>query len=306
MSDEEKLLTAREADKLLACTDGMATLLYLHILRNGGYSRSTAVRELRSSEEEINRAADTLRRLEMLPKPAKPLTPSELPPVRAEDIVVRAQTDGAFKGLVCEAEKALGRVLSSHDLELLFGIYDHLGLPADVIMLLLHHCIDEVQSRSGPGRMPTMRYIEKEGWFWAEQEILNLDAAEEHLRRHREKREAVAQIRGVLQIRDRDLTPTERKYVEGWLSMGFGPDAVAIAYDRTVSRTGRLAWKYMDSILHSWSDKQLFTPEAIEAGDPMQRSRTREAAPTVSNSQKVDRMRKVYDSMKKTGGQKEG
>ena len=301
---EDNLMSAEAADKLLACADGRAALLYLHILRSGGFSLTAAARVLRCSETETALAADTLRRLGLLTKPQSPLQEAELPPVRAEDIVARAETDGAFKGLVVEAERALGRVLSSHDLEVLFGIYDHLGLPADVIMVLLNHCVEECRTRSGPGRMPTMRTIEKEAWFWAEQEILNLDAAEEHLRRCREKKEAAAQVKEALQIRGRELTASERKYVERWISMGFGADAVAVAYDRTVLRTGKMNWKYMDRILESWDGRGLHSPDEIEAKDPAQRTQ-QPAAAAVSNSDKIDRMRRVYDSMKKTGGQRE-
>ncbi len=301
---EEYLLSAEEADKLLASADGRAALLYLHILRSGGFSVTSAARVLRCSETEAAHAAETLRRLGLLRKPQEPLPRTELPPVSAEDIVRRAETDGAFKDLVSEAERALGRVLSSHDLEVLFGIYDHLGLPADVIMLLLHHCIEEYQTRNGPGRMPTMRAVEKEAWFWAEQEILNLDAAEEHLRLCRQRREASAQVKEALQIRGRDLTPTERKYVESWLALGFGTEAIAVAYDRTVSRTGRLAWKYMDTILQSWSQKGLMTPGAIETGDPAERKKPA-AATAVGNSEKIERMKRIYDSLNKTGNRGE-
>ena len=304
MNEETRLLSAEAADKLLASADGRAALLYLHILRSGGFSLTAAARVLRCTEAETALAADTLRRLGLLPKPQAPLPSAELPPVRAEDIVARAATDSAFKGLVCEAEKALGRVLSSHDLEVLFGIYDHLGLPADVIMLLMHHCIEEYQSRSGPGRMPTMRYIEKEGWFWAEQEILNLDAAEAHLQLHRRRKEAAAQVKDALQIRGRELTATERNYVESWLALGFDAEAVAIAYDRTVSRTGRLAWKYMDSILRSWSQKGLMTPEAIESGDPMQRSKRPDGPDGAESAQKRKKdLQILIDSI---NGRKEG
>ena len=304
MNEEKTLLSADEADKLLASADGNAALLYLHILRSGGFSLTAAARVLRRSETETAMAADTLRRLGLLQKPQEPLRESELPEVNAEDIVARAETDSAFKGLVSEAEKALGRVLSVRDLQVLFGIYDHLGLPADVIMLLLHHCVEEYQARSGPGRMPTMRSIEKEGWYWAEQEIWSLDAAEAHLQRCRQRRETAAQIGESLQIRGRELTATERKYIESWIALGFGAEAVAIAYDRTVLRTGRLQWKYMDTILHSWSEKQLFTPEAIEAGDPMQR-RKRAAASAEEDSRKlIDDLRQLNKNLNK--GRKEG
>ena len=296
MSEERMLLHADEADKLLASADGRAALLYLHILRSGAFSVTAAAGVLRCSEAEVTRAADTLRRLGLMEKPSAPLRQTEFPPVKTEDIVARAETDSAFQGIVCEAEKTLGRVLSAHDLELLFGIYDHLGLPADVVMLLLHHCVEEYQARSGPGRMPTMRYIEKEGWHWAELEIMNLDTAEAHLRRCRERREAAAQVKEALQIRGRDLTATERKYVESWLAMGFDEAVIAIAYDRTVSRTGKLAWNYMDKIIRSWNEKQLYTPEAIAAEDPMQRTKYAAEVP-VDKSKQMKNLQKLYERL---------
>jgi DNA replication protein DnaD len=97
---------------------------------------------------------------------------------------------------------------------------------------------------------------------------------------------------------------SEQRYLDGWLELGFGPEALAIAYDRTVLRTGKLTWKYMDTILKSWSDRQLFTPEEIEAGDPAKRSRSA-GAPAASNTDKIRQMEKLVDRMKKTGGGKE-
>ncbi len=293
MDEDKALLTAGEADKLLASADGTAALLYLHILRAGGFSLTEAARVLRRSEADVTLAAETLRRLGLMPVPPEPLPEETLPQLTARDLRDIASKDNAFQGLVAEAEKLLGRVLSDNDLRVLFGVYDHLGLPADVILLLLHHCIDEYQARRGPGRMPTMLYIEKEAWFWAGQEIVNLDAAEEHLSRCRARRDAAEQAKEVLEIRGRNLTPSERNYLESWLDMGFGPEALAIAYDRTVLRTGRLTWKYMDTILKSWNDKQLFTPEAIEAGDPAQRTKRAAQQTSEERDQQLAELRAV-------------
>ncbi len=304
MNEEKKLLSAPEADKLLACADGFAALLYLHILRRGGFSLSAAARELQRTEAETALAADKLRRLGLLEQVKQPLPAHETPQYSAEDIVRRAETDSAFACVVSEAERALGRVLSSNDLRLLFGVYDHLGLPADVIMLLINHCIEEYQEHSGAGRMPAVRYIEKEGWFWAENEILTLDAAEEHIRREKEKREETERVKAALQIRDRALTASERRYIEEWISLGFSADALAVAYDRTVLNTGKLVWKYMDSIVRSWNENRLYTPEEIEAGDP-RRTSAKPAAPaerTRSDSDKLDSMRKMLNHLQKTKG----
>ena len=294
MNDETRLLSVAEAEKLLATADGNAALLYLQIQLDGKYSMSAAARCLRRSEADIALAAETLRRVGLLQKPVQPLPDETLPQLTAHDLHDIASKDPAFQGVVAEAESALGKVLSDNDLRVLFGIYDHLGLPADVIMLLLHHCVEEYQARSGPGRMPTIRYIEKEAWYWVGQEIRNLDAAEEHLQQQRQRREAVGRAKDVLQIRGRDLTVSERKYIEGWIGMGFGPEALAIAYDRTVLNTGKMNWSYMDKIVKSWDAKHLYAPAEIEAGDPARRTKKPSETPK-DNKAKIEDLRKVYE-----------
>jgi DnaD/phage-associated family protein len=71
----------------------------------------------------------------------------------------------------------------------------------------------------------------------------------------------------VLQINDRALSSSERKYVESWLARGYAPEAIELAYDRTVLKTGKLAWSYMDSIIGSWHSKGLFTADEIRSRD---------------------------------------
>ena len=290
-------LPAEDIDKLIACADGDCALLYLHIARTGGFSASRAAGELRLSERSVALAADKLRRLGLMPG-EKYLPSDELPQYTAQDIASRADGDPAFAQLVSEAQRALGRMLSSNDLRILFGIYDHLGLPAEVVLLLINHCIERTQVQSGPGRLPAMRAIEKEAWFWSEREIITLDAAEEHIRREKERAGLVEAVREILQIRSRALTPTERKYVDSWLEMGFPPECIAVAYDRTVVSTGRLTWKYMDKILHSWSEKRLFTPEDVEREDSRSPKRP---APAAQQGGEIDAMRRLYERMNKGG-----
>ena len=306
MTENYIQLSLRDADRLLACADGTAALLWLHVQRMGGLSLSAAARDLKCSEAEVRRAAETLRRLGLLSAEAEPLQEREMPDYTAADIAVRARTDGAFESLVQETQRVLGRILSSNDLRILFGIYDHLGLPADVIMLLLNHCIEEYRRRNGAGRLPTMRYIEKEAWHWAEKEILTLDDAEAHIRREEQRQEAAEQVKEVLQIRGRELTKSERDYIESWIALGFGPEAVAEAYDRTVLSTGKLTWKYCDKILRSWAEKQLFTPAEIAAGDARRSGRMRTATAQSTQEEQDDRdtemLKKLIEEMKGAGG----
>lgn len=307
--DNTLTLSVRAADRLLACADGKCALLYLHILRCGGFSAARAARDLRCSAGDIALAADSLRRLGLLTAPEEPPPSDELPEYTGRDISERAKTDSAFEGLIFEAQRALGKMLSTNDMRILFGIYDHLGLPPELICLLLNHCVEAFRAANGDGRMPTMRYVEKEAWFWARNEITTLEAAEEHIRREKQSQQLMQQVKEVLQIHARMLTATEKKYVESWLELGFSPEAIAVAYDRTVVGTGKLTWKYMDKILRSWQEKGLFTPEQIEQGDarrapgPARPAAGRGSAPAPDEAVRgeLENMRRMYESMKRKG-----
>ena len=77
----------------------------------------------------------------------------------------------------------------------------------------------------------------------------------------------LGQLKRVLQIYDRNLTATEEKYARQWLEMGFDPDAIAIAYDRTCVNTGNRNWNYMNKILTSWHTSGIHTAEQVKNKD---------------------------------------
>ena len=52
--------------------------------------------------------------------------------------------------LTAEVEKKLGKRLTTPDVGVLLGLNDYLGLPADVIFLLVNHCVERV-TRKLPG-----------------------------------------------------------------------------------------------------------------------------------------------------------
>jgi DNA replication protein DnaD len=199
----------------------------------------------------------------------------------------------------------MGRLLTGPELKTLLGIYDYLGLPAEVILMLTNHCVEDYQEKYGPGRLPTIRRIEKEAYSWANMEILTLEQADKYIKKQLEKKDSLSQIKKILQINGRSLSTTEQKYVESWIDMGFCPDALEIAYDKTVVKTGRLQWKYMDSIVQSWHGKNLHTPEEIAAGD------VRRSAPAAGKyagkngsagippKEELERMEKILSKMNK-------
>lgn len=289
------------ADMLISAHDGDVALLYIYISRTGSDDMERAARELCRTMGEISAAREKLQRMGLLsaepsrqaePPGASAAPADELPEYEAADLVRRSREDAGFAAIVAEAQKVLGHVLSSSDLKRLFGIYDYLALPPEVILMLLNYCV--AISR---GRRPSMRFIEKEAYAWANREIISLEQAEEYIRRSRERREDVGRIKEALNIHGRELSATEQKYIAAWLDMGFGEDCISIAYDRTVTNTGALKWGYMNKILASWHEKGIHTGAEVAEKD----SRRRSSPPAAAPQDKPIDMDRLIDIMNKMG-----
>ena len=284
-------LPVEEVDKLLREKDGRCALVYLALLRAGGKpfpaeSIGLTERELRQTMERLCALGLVSAAGKAAPAPAdKPATAepklvpaAELPQYTAEDIASRMLSDGPMQTVRREAEQLYGRKLTTPEMNMLLGLRDYLGLPADVLMELIHYVFQEYRAERGHAGTPTMRRIEKEAYAWADQEIHTTAQAEEYLQRRQARQELAQQVLQVLQIHDRAPSRTERSYIASWLDMGFGCDAIAEAYDRTVVATGARKWAYLNRILMSWHEKGLHTPEEIETGDPRAANKRQTAA----------------------------
>ena len=160
----------------------------------------------------------------------------------------------------------LGRTLSTEELKILLGFTHYLGLPADVISLLVCYCKERARAK-GNLRNPSLRTIEKEAYFWAEQGIDTMEEAVAYIQNQNINRSRLSHLMQLLQIRGRNLTPGEEKYAKSWLEMGFDDDVIALAYERTCLNTGGLSWAYMNKILTRWHDAGLLTLKQVKAGD---------------------------------------
>ena len=74
-----------------------------------------------------------------------------------------------------------------------------------------------------------------------------------------------------LGLGERMPSPSEEKYLTAWQEMGFSPEAVALAYDKTVLKCHELKWPYCNGILKKWHQAGLHTAEEIQAGDRPER-----------------------------------
>lgn len=302
--DAQNIISSDAADRLIAAHDGDVALLYLWLNRSGGFDAESAARALCRTRAEIETAFEKLSRMGLAPTearkdPRRRLEPAEeLPQYSAEEITGRAKADPGFRAVLSEAERLFGRMLSTSDVKTLFGIYDYLGLPTDVIFMLLNYCFELFAEKYGSGRQPSVRSIEKEAYSWARKEILTVGQAEDFIRHSAERRSETGRVLAALGISGRNPTPTEAKYVASWLDMGFDAEVLAIAYDRTVTNTGSLKWNYMDKIVRSWNEMGIKTPRDVEEKDghrPKAAGSKPSSAPT---GEELGRLRSIYKKVK--------
>ena len=267
--DEPVILASQAVKRLLDRGDGDAALLYLALLRRRGDAppRSLAG-ELRWDRGRIEAAEAALRDLGLITPQAPPAEPADEPPAyRQDELAGKLEESEDFRRLTAEVERKLGKRLTTADISVLLGLYDYLGLPSDVIYLLVCHCAERTAARLGPGRRPTLRQIEREGYAWARRGIDTQAAAAEYLRDYGRKREAVPAYMRALRLGDRLPVREEEKFLLQWLEWGFSPEAAALAYEKTVLKCHEFKWNYCNGILRRWHEAGLHTVDEIEAGD---------------------------------------
>lgn len=265
------VLPAQQADRLIGRGDGDAALLYLCLLRaDRGVTAQELQRRLKWSQLRLHAAETALQELGLIDRPPeqKPPEPAQERPVyTADDLTDLLTGDAGFRMLVPQTEEKLGKRLKTADLQILAGLYDDLGLPADVIYLLVCHCVARSEERYGPGRRPTLRQIEKEGYHWAQRGLFDQESASRYLRDWNVRRSAMSRYMQVLGLGDRRPVESEERYITDWMDKGFPPETVALAYDKTVFYKKELNWRYLNGILRRWHENGWHTPEEVQQGD---------------------------------------
>lgn len=265
MNSAECTVDRSSVQKLLSAASGDAALLYLYI--QSGNDPAEAEGALRLTTGRYQCAAATLRQLGLWPEEKTRFIPSgERPQYSEQDVSSAMNQSGEFRRLYGEIQRLLGRTLNTEELKIILGFVRYLGLPADVICVLVCYCKDRAKQR-GSLRNPSLRAIEKEAYAWAEQGIDTMEEAGAYILNQNMRRSRMGELKKLLQIRNRELTAAEERYADTWLEMGFDNDALAMAYERTCLNTGGMSWAYMNKILTRWHEAGYHTAQQIQAGD---------------------------------------
>ena len=288
MITEPVKISQSDVRKLLSAASPDAALLYLYI--TGGNRPEGAEADLNLSASRCQCAAATLRQLGLWPEEHPThIAPGERPSYSEKDVLEAMDQDNSFRSLYGEVQRLLGRSLNTEELKILLGFVRYLGLPADVISVLVCYCKDRARQK-GSLRNPSLRTIEKEAYSWAEQGIDTVEEAAAFIQTQNVRNSRIHRLMNILQIHGRSLTAAEERYAQSWLDMGVDEDVISMAYERTCLNTGGLNWAYMNKILQRWQQQGFRTAEDVRSGDRKPGVRTGERQLDAEEQAAIQRM----------------
>ena len=265
MMTEELKISQKDMRLLLSAASPDAALLYLYTRSGNDWKNAGA--ELHMNESRLGCAEATLRQLGlMLDDRVSHIAPGERPSYSERDVLQAMDGDGDFRSLYGEVQCQLGRSLNTEELKILLGFVRYLGMPSDLVSLLVHYCKERARQR-GSLRNPSLRTIEKEAYAWAERGIESVEDAAAFIQKENVRNSRISRLMGLLQIHGRSLTGAEERYAKAWLDMDLSEELISMAYERTCLNTGGLNWAYMNKILQRWHDQGLRTAEDVRTGD---------------------------------------
>lgn len=265
MNIESVAIASADVRKLLSAASGDAALLYIYL--KSGNPLENAGTALNLSAARLSCAAATLRQLGLhSEEKQRHIIVGERPSYSEQDVLEAAGRDNEFESLRGEVQRLLGRNLNVEELKILLGFIRYLGMPVDVISVLVCYCKDRARQR-GSLRNPSLRTIEKEAYHWAEQGIDTMEEAAAYIQSQNVRNSRLSRLMGQLQIRGRSLTAAEERLASSWLEMGFEEEVISMAYERTCLHTGGLNWNYMNKILQRWHEAGLHTADQVRNGD---------------------------------------
>ena len=184
----------------------------------------------------------------------------ELPKYTTEELATLLENRKEAAQLIDECQKILGKIFNTHEVNIILGLEDYLGLDGSYILTLLDHCVS-IGKKS-------LRYIEKKAFGLYDEGITTSEALIAHIEKLNRLLGFEGQIRKLYGMKDRELTTREKKFIEKWVvTFGYGMDVIRYAYEKNADATKDPTPAYTNAILERWNKEGLKTLADIEAAE---------------------------------------
>lgn len=164
--------------------------------------------------------------------------------------------DSQVQALYKMAEKSLGRLLSSSDQQILFGLYDWLHMPLNLIEYLLDYCATKGHT--------SMRYVEKTAIAWLNDGVKTLEQAQ--MRSTTDK--LYFKILSEAGLSTQNVTQVQKEFIGKWLNTyQLSVDIIIEGCRRTSAQTQNPSLNYLDKIFTTWHKNSVTSIDDIEKLD---------------------------------------
>lgn len=164
--------------------------------------------------------------------------------------------DSQVQQLYRMAEQSLGRLLSSSDQQILFGLYDWLHMPLDLIEYLLDYCATKGHT--------SMRYIEKTAIAWLNDGVNTLEQAK--IRSNTDK--LYFKILSEVGLGTQNITQVQKEFIQKWLNTyKLSLEIIIEGCRRTSAQTKNPSLNYLDTIFTSWHKNKVTSLDDIKKLD---------------------------------------
>lgn len=141
----------------------------------------------------------------------------------------------------------LSRNLEAADFNLVVYLLNDLKFSPDLIFHLYDTCVSRGKQK--------IEYITKTAFSWYEAEITTPEEAKNYTAAYSAYFAAVNKAFNLSRLPG----DKEEKYIKSWQKMGFEPDVIKEACDRTLMNCGKPQFKYVNTILTDWSNRGVKT-----------------------------------------------
>ncbi len=191
------------------------------------------------------------------PAAQKKASPPKFKAIMPTEIAERVQSSRDIRFLFDGTEHCAGRPLNHDEERTLIWIHDHLGIPSEVLLMLVTSCFS-----SGRGQMS---YIESVACDWSERGIFTYQAAEKELIEMQRRDSGRAHIMRI--IGAERLTPAQKECTDRWMDWNVPDEMISLAADISAEKKLRTDVKYMDGIITNWRKDGISTvDDAKKAG----------------------------------------
>ncbi len=264
--DDENWLTTiaeKAGSDADAVTAALAFWRGAGVITQGGKTRASkkvaTASQAQVAPAEVSETPSTVQ--EVVTPKAKVIRNTDLPRYTTEELTKLLESRKELLGLINECQRIWGKMFNTHEVNIILGLVDYLGLEFDYVLSLLAYC-QGVQERRG---MPkSLRYVEKTAYGLYDEGVQDVSALNAKIQQMAYMAETEGKLRTLFGMGSRALTPKEKKCFSTWLyDFGYDMEIIRMAYDVTVDAKGAPNISYMNSVLANWHKEELRTPEAI-------------------------------------------